>query len=253
MAYLIHKDNTAPQVQVSRKVVARKGQEGVTLLLTLMIMAALSAIVFSISAIALNEVHTADNELASEPAITAAEGAAEEQLFQDQRQINTSCNTTGTEQFTASNTSATYVNSYYYAGTYNFGVAPNAEQDFYLYNPCSQNTPPGYTSVSVQLQSSAGASATVDLCSWTNTSCSANPDIASDTLTPGGTVTIPTDPNTNYSIAIIYGADSTTGNFGIQTTSNNASVTGVPAPSVTIVTTGNKNGTTRKLQTQLPQ
>ena len=58
-----------------------RGQEGVTLLLTLMIMAALSAIAFSISAIALNEVRTAQNEAGSEPAITAAEGEAEQQLF----------------------------------------------------------------------------------------------------------------------------------------------------------------------------
>jgi hypothetical protein len=244
--------------RVNKNRVIRKGQEGVTLLLTLMIMAALSAIVFSISAIALNELHTADNELSSEPAITAAEGVAEEQLFLNERAVNTACNTSGSEQFTQSGVSTTYLNSFYNNGAYNFGVSPNAEQDFYLYNPCNQgsNTAPGYTSVTLQLQNGASASATVSLCTWGNTNCSGNPDITSRTLSPGGTVTFDSgviNPNNQYVIAVNYGNGSASGNFSIQTTSNNANITGIPASSVTIITTGSKNGSTRKLQTQLPQ
>jgi hypothetical protein len=248
MAFQLHNNRRA----------IRKGQEGVTLLLTLMIMAALSAIVFSISAIALNELHTANNELSTEPAITAAEGIAEEQLFQDERGINTACNSSGTEQFTMSNTKATYLNSFYYDGAYNFSVSPNAEQDFYLYNPCSAggSTAPNYTSVAVSLQNGASSNAMVDLCTWTNTNCSGDPDITYATLYPGNTVTFDSsfiNPSNQYVVAVIFGSAVGAGNFSIQTTSSDPTITGIPASEVTIVTTGNKDGSTRKLQTQLPQ
>lgn len=235
---------------------SKKNQQGVTLLLTLMIMASLSAIVFSISAIALNEVRTASNEANSEPAITGAEGVAEEQLFQDVRGVNTTCASSGYENFGLSGVHVTYVNSYYYAGAYNFGIPSGGEQDFYIYNPCIRNGPPGYTSITVQLQNGSVANATVDLCSWNNQDCANNPDLGQAVLSPGGSVTFPSsqiDPSTQYVIAIQYGNSAFAGNLSIQTTATDPQITGIPAADVTIITTGSKGGTTRKLQTQLPQ
>ncbi len=234
----------------------RRGQEGVTLLLTLMIMAALSAIVFSISAIALNEVRTSKSESGSEPAITAAQGEAEEQLFTNVRGLNTSCASAGSEVFSSSGANTSFTTSYYYNGAYNFSIPSGGEQDFYLYNPCNQALAPGYTSVTIQEQSTSVGTATVHLCSWTNTDCKDNGDLASQSLSPGGSVsfgrgTIST--NTQYVISVIYSVSSSSGVFSISAASRNTLQNGIPSNQVTIITTGSKDGTTRKLQTEVPQ
>jgi hypothetical protein len=239
------------------KLKAYRSEKGVTLLLTLMILAAISAIVFSISVIALNEVKTSSDEINSEPAITGAEAMAEQMLYDNIRGLNSSC--TGTplnETLPSSGVATTFVNSYYYPGTYITSVAANSSQVLYLYDPCLPGAAANYTSLSVQM--GATGNGNVAVCSWNLSNCQASPDIAGYSLSAGQDTTNvtggPTPLNSNAQYQIIL--TNTTGSpesFGLTTTSTSPSViTGIPAPIVTIITTGSLGGVTRKLQTLLP-
>jgi len=243
-----------PQKEILNKI---RSEKGVTLLLTLMILAAVSAIVFSISVIALNEVKTSADEINSEPAITGAEGMAEQMLYDNIRGLNTSC--TGTPQnetLSSSGVTTSFVNSYYYPGTYITTVAANSSQSLYLYDPCLPGAAPNYTSLSVQM--GATGNGNVAVCSWNFANCQASPDVSGYSLSAGQTTTdvaggpTPLISTDQYQIILT----NTTGapeSFGLTTTSTSPGViTGVPAPIVTIITTGSLGGVTRKLQTLLP-
>lgn len=229
-----------------------KSQRGVTLLLTLMILAAISAIVFSISIITLNEVKTSSDEINSEPAITAAEGKAEDMLYTDIRGLDTSC--TGTplnETFPSSGVRSTFENSYYYPGTYNVTVPASSSLALYLYDPCLPGNPAHYTSIMVQL--GIPGNANVALCSWALATCQTSPDVASDALSAGqSTPAYSLDPSSQYQL-ILTNTTAAPESFGLTTTSDTpAIVTGMPAPFITIITTGSLGGVTRKIQTLLP-
>jgi hypothetical protein len=230
---------------------AYRSEKGVTLLLTLMILAAISAIVFSISVIALNEVKTSSDEINSEPAITGAEAMAEQMLYDNIRGLNSSC--TGTplnESLPSSGVSTTFINSYYYPGTYIATVAANSSQSLYLYNPCLPGSDPDYTDISVQM--GIPGSGEVSICTWNVSNCQASPDVNGFSLSAGQTQDTP-NLITNMQYQIILA--NTTGSpesFGLTTNSTNPEITGIPAPIVTIITTGSLGGVTRKLQTLLP-
>lgn len=234
-------------------------QRGVTLLMSIMILAALTAIVFSLSAVAINELKTSANVTNTEPAIIGAEAVAEDLMFQYTRGTNPSCNTTSTATLnylsTGANVSVSSVTSYYYDGAQTFALSSGGEQDLYMYNPCSPGTAPGYESLTVQLGPTSGASAVVNVCTWASTTCSASSDLGmAEPIASGGAYTFSgLDPGTQYQMAIENNG-SAVDQFSLTTTSNNPSViTGMPATQVTIQTTGSKGGQTRKLQTTLPQ
>jgi hypothetical protein len=232
---------------------AYRSQKGVTLLLTLLILSAVSAIVFSISVIALNEVKTSADEINSEPAITGAEAMSEQMLYDNIRGLNSACTGTPlTETLPSSGVTTTFVNSYYYPGTYITSVAASSSQVLYLYDPCLPGAAANYTSLSVQLGPSGNGN--VAVCSWTFSNCQAAPDVAGYPLsagetTPGGPTGLTTAP---YQI-ILTNPTAAPVSFGLTTTSTSPGViTGIPAPIVTIITTGSLGGVTRKLQTLLP-
>jgi len=226
-----------------------ESQRGVTLLLALMILAAVSAVVFSISVIALNEVKTSADEINSEPAITGAEALAEDMLYTNIRGLATSCS--GNPQSATlpeSGVATTFENSYYYPGTYNVSVPANSNLPLYLYNPCSPGATPYYTSVTVQLGSGSGS---VSVCTWNNSNCQASPDVDGYQLSAGNSSTTDLSDMIQYQI-ILSNTSNSSESFGLTTTSDNSAVTGIPAPNITIITTGSLGGVTRKLQTLLP-
>ncbi|GAC1413095.1 MAG: hypothetical protein NVSMB66_4100 [Candidatus Doudnabacteria bacterium] len=222
-------------------------QKGVTLLLSILILAAMSAIVFSVGAIALNEIRSSGDLTKSEPVIKANEAFAEDSLFKTLRGLSTlaSCSSASTVALNGVNVSTCV--SYYYASPYSFNMTINARKDFYLYNPLDQTANPGYTGLSVRII--AGSTGTVYFCTFVVADCVSTPT-SSLVLSVNGPTTWnsgPLDTTQKYQLILINGAGSAA-TYSISSAPN-----GLPAGTTTIINQGSKQGVTRKLQTQVPQ
>ncbi len=226
----------------------RESEQGVTLLLALMILAAVTAIVFSIATISINEIRTSSELTKTEPVITADEALAEDQLFRTVRGLGTVASCASPSTTTVNSVSVSSCAGYYSDNPYNLSLAANAEKDFYLYNPVTQGGNPGFTSLSVQLTS--GTSGTVYLCTFDINNCVSNPNIDSRALTSGGVTswTSPAlNPATQYQLIIVNGAGSS------ATYLVSSSPTGLPAGVTTIDNSGSSQGVTRKIEVTVPQ
>jgi hypothetical protein len=227
----------------------RENEKGVTLLLSILVLSAITAIVFSIAAIAANEVRTSNDLVKSEPAITAAEAGAEDLLYYSVRGVgaySTDCSAPSTT--TLNGLTLSYCSNPYFADPYDFTLAgPSGEKDFYLYNPITPGAAPGYSNISVTLAS--GSSAVVNICSWTAANCASSADVASLSLTTGQTLSQALSPGVANGYQLVFlNSNSTSDEFIVTTTP-----TGMPSGTATIQTTGSNYGVTRKLQTILPQ
>ncbi len=222
-------------------------QEGVTLLLSVLIIAAITAIVFSIATIAINEIRSSGEITRSEPIIKADEAIAEDVLYKTIRGYSSlpTCATISTA--TVGSVNVKSCASYYFTNPYNFSLGQSVERDFYLYNPVNQSQDPGYTAVNVDM--TAGMSATIYFCDFSVTDCISNPT-QTQVLSPNG------NPSWNsgflnttqkYQLIIVNGSSST-GNFSVT-----APPTGLPAGTTTIVNQGSSQGSTRSLQVDIPQ
>jgi hypothetical protein len=230
-----------------------KSQAGVTLLLALMIMAALIAIVFSISSITINELNNANTEINSEPAIAGAEAGAETLLYQDNRGSISCSASPSTYKLQTSNVYVVSSNTLYNINPYTFslGISPSNEMDFDLYNPCDPNGAPGYTSISIIPTSidSTIPSSTLYICSWSVSPCSPSTyDIYHVSFNTAMTYNS-LDANTKYQIVLLNN-DTSQVSYSVSTTPSNI---GIPASQIVILTTGTNNGVSRKLQTILPK
>lgn len=250
-----------PQDQVAKKgvksgkavvgdqIVSQNKERGITLQLAILVLAAVSAIVFSVAAITANEIRTSNDLTRTEPAITVAEAGAEDVLYYQIRGLggySTNCSAPSTA--TLSGVSLSYCSNPYLSNPYNFAFSgPSGEKDFYLYNPSSSGGAPGYTNISITLNS--GISGTANICSWQATNCATTADVASLTFTTGQTKSQALDPNATTGYQIIFlNTNASSDAFSVTTTP-----TGMPSGTATIQTTGSNNGVTRKLQTILPQ
>jgi len=226
----------------------KSDQRGVTLLLAILVLSAVTAVVFTVAALALNETRTSGDLIKSEPAITAAEAGTEDVLYYAVRGLggySTNCTTPTTTTVNA--VTLSYCLNPYLVDPYQFTVNANTQKNFFLYNATSQGAAPGYTNVSVTLNS--GISGTVYICSWTNQNCSGSPDVATLTPTTGQTQNSALNPNQSIGYQIIFSNTNITNDvFTVTTTPN-----GMPSGTATIEVTGSNNGVTRKIQTILPQ
>src|SRR6476620_9116923 len=135
-------------------------QKGITLLLALLVMAAIGSIIFSVAAITLNEIKTSSDITKSEPSVTGAEAVAEEILYKSIRGIGaeTVSNDCSAQSATTlgNQVSVRSCLSYYQSNPYTLIIDPNGEHDFYIYNPADQSVQPGYTSVKVSMDTGSG-------------------------------------------------------------------------------------------------
>lgn len=231
----------------------KEDQRGVTLLLSILILSAVTAIVFSVAAIAVNETRVSGDLLKTDPAITAAEAGTEDLLYYAIRGVGTySSDCTAPTTSTLNGVTLSICANPYLANPYQFTVGPkvgtvNGERDFFLYNPITQGGAPGYTNISITLLS--GVSGTVDICSWTNTNCVGAPDVVSLAFTTGQNKAQVLNPNIANGYQVIFlNTNTTSDGFTVTTTP-----TGMPSGTVTLQATGSNNGVTRKIQTILPQ
>lgn len=240
---MVHKKN---QKQITEK------QEGITLLLSIMVLASIIAIVLSFGSIALNEVKTSGELVKTEPALTSAEAGAELGLFQSIRGIggiSTNCNSPTISTF-SNGASLSSCENYYLPNPNNLNLLSGAEQDYYIYNPTnqSQNSAPGYQSVSIYMNS--GSSATIDLCTWNDANCTGAPDVSSAVINNGGTWSSALNSSSKYQLIILN--SSQPASFIINDTNSNNNV-GLPSGTTLIQTSGSNGDVTRKIETNLPQ
>lgn len=224
-----------------------KSEEGVTLLLAILVLSAITAIVFSIAAIAINEIKTSSDLTRTEPVLSAAEAVAEDSLFKLVRGLGSVSGCISPSSTTIAGVTVTTCASYYLDNPYSFNLAADAERDFYLYNPTDQTQPPGYTQVSVQITS--GSTGTVYFCAASVANCIATPD-ATQTISVAGPTTWTSSALTTtqqYQLMIVNGSGGISG-YTVTSTPN-----GLPAGTTTIQDSGKNQGVTRKLQITVPQ
>lgn len=228
----------------------KQNERGVTLLLSLLVLAALSAIVFSIAAIVYNEVRTSSDLTKTEPIITGAEAVAEDALFRTIRGLSTLSSCTSPATTTLNGVVVTSCASYYLPSPNILTLAQSARKDYYLYNPLDQSQSPGYTTVSIKINS--GFQSTVYFCNWADTDCPTSlTPLDVRTIGSAGPTTTWTSPVLNpSSLYILTIIDSAVDPAVFTITS---SPTGLPAGTTTIQETGAKQGLTRKLQITVPQ
>ncbi len=216
-------------------------------MLSVLLIAAISAIVFSIATIAINEIRSSSELTKSEPIIKADEAVAEEALYKSIRGFAgfPTCNTQA-----ATTVGSVIVNSctsYYLGNPYIFNLSDSARRDFYLYNPVNQTQPPGYTSASVTI--TAGSTGTVYFCLISEIDCVANPS-QTQALSVNGTTTWNSgglNTNDKYQLIIVNGV----GSGAVYAITANPS--GLPAGTTTIISEGTSQGSTRSLQVDIPQ
>ena len=245
--------NTMATYKTTKLLRYGQNQEGVTLLLALMIMAALTAIVFSLSSIAINELNNTNTQINSESAIAGAEAGSEALLYQDNRGAISCSSTPANYKLSSSGVTVSSTNTLYNPNPYSFTLptSPGNEMDFDLYDPCDPNGTPGYTSISVTPNSSDSTTpnSAMYICSWSVSPCSSSNydiyDISFNTTTTYGSLV----PGAKYQVVILNN-DSSSVSYSVSTLPANI---GVPASQVVIITSGTNNGVSRKLQTVLPK
>lgn len=240
---MVHKKNT-------NKIIHK--EEGITLLLSIMVLASIIAVVLSFGTIALNEVKTSGELIKTEPALTSAEAGAELGLFESIRGvggISSNCSSPTVSTF-SNGVSLSSCENYYLPNPNNLSMLANSEQDYYLYNPTNQspNSAPGYQSISIYMGS--GSSATIDLCTWTDGNCTGAPDVSSAVINNGGTWSSNLNPSFKYQLIIFNGSQPAS--FIISDTNTNNNV-GLPSGTTLIQTSGSNGDVTRKVETSLPQ
>jgi hypothetical protein len=227
----------------------KNSEKGVTLLLTLLVMAAISTIIFATAGIAVNELRTSADVTKSEPSITGAQASAEDYLYAGIRGSSTlaNCSNPATTNY-SSGTVVTSCASLYQDNPYVFNLDSSENRYFYLYDPTNFNNGGGYTSVSISITD--GSSATVYLCDYTVPDCVAGPYVSTGTLNMSSGSSTWNSPNldgsSKYQLIVVNGV--LDGDFVMQ-----SSPQGLPSGTTKIDTTGTSQGVTRKLQTELPQ
>lgn len=223
-------------------------QRGVTLLLSLLILGSITVIIFGIAAVTMNEIKTSSDLGRTEPAITAASASTEDSLYLLVRGLGTlaSCSSPTIDNSFGNGASTSTCADYYYSNPYSFSLTSLGSQYFYLYNPTNQTGNPGYTAVSLTMTN--GNTAQVWFCGFSVSNCGAG--AANYTLSTGSpTVNISgLDPTQRYTLVVKNTDSANSEVFSLTGTPQ-----GLPSGVTTIKSTGSFRGTTRKIQTTVPQ
>ena len=228
-----------------------KDQRGITLLLAILVLAAIVVVTISFSTLATVEVRTTGDDARSEPAITAAEAGAEDALFEGVRgfsgYISANCANPTVTTLSSNNVTVSNCINYYNPDPYNFTMASAQGEYVYVYNPTNQSANPGYTSISVSVTGGGpNANLSVSLCSWTAANCKTAPDISGpNVVNQGQTWTYALNSTLKYQLYLLSGPSNA--DVSISTEPN-----GLPSSATSILTSGTLGDVTRKIQTTLP-
>lgn len=136
----------------SKELFPKEKESGVTLLITVFVVATVALISVTIGSFAIEEIRSSRAVVLSEPAIVAAEAGGEQSLWALKRGgVLNNCSNPTTTVLT-NNTVVVNCKTY---GPATFSLAGNTDFSFFLYDPddINGNLDPGYTSVTVTNQS----------------------------------------------------------------------------------------------------
>lgn len=240
-------------------------QSGITLLLTILILAALSTIVFGLAAVTINEVRTSAGTTISEPVITADEAVNEDAMYalvrgSSKGSVSGNCGSPST--FLVNGVSVAACTAVYSPSPYTFNVGANVNKNFLFFNPSdwqgtscaggSGTSCPGYTSITVHENS--GPSTNVYLCNWATVGCDPANDYGSTSLSSGGTWTSGAlSGASQYQLVVDNSGGGSAGNFTMSTTTTTSPAYGPPSGTNNVTVSGTESGITRKIQSTAPQ
>lgn len=239
----------------------KNSQRGVTLLLSLLVMAAILTIVLATSTIVFNEIKTSYDLTKSQPAITGAEAGVENAFYyimRGYRGVRDCYQDPPADPVTLGNgVQLTSCASPYYPNPYTFNLpAGQNQRDIYLYNPRTpeQDTDIGYNGFTARLNS--GASVTVFKCEYTSP-CTLSNIIGTlpDQTTGARRLSFELDPRQRWHIMISNNSTDTAANVTVLATTDPGITNplGIPTETTVIITTGSIGGVKRTIQSTLPQ
>ncbi|OGE80369.1 MAG: hypothetical protein A2826_02845 [Candidatus Doudnabacteria bacterium RIFCSPHIGHO2_01_FULL_43_23] len=215
-------------------------QEGITLISSILVLASVTVVSFSIGALTLRELRASRQLSLSEPAINSAEAAAETALFFRLREINQLASTCPTLISGSLSTGSNYeFCSNLYDDPYYFNTASDNVRVVLLYNPADNTNPAaGYTSITITATSGTAVNFDVDAYD-----INAPGDLPKHTVvTVDGTAPLSPvvlgglDSNKSYAVFLDPGGSSLTANGTVNGTTG--SITGIPSESPSIEATG---------------
>lgn len=230
-------------------------QSGITLLASIVILASVAVISFTVSILALRELKAARQQAYSEPAIVSAEAGAETALFFSVRGIpgiSPVCPGSYSENQTQGDAGFNVCNLYY-DDPYFFNTSSSQNEVVLLNDPANlANTVAGYQRIDVTATSSTNYISSVQL----NIYDLDHPE-QGIVITPepivnvgGALVSVTLDPNKSYAVFLVPKPDWISGTAsGFIKGYNSSGVSkGVPSKNPKVESTGSKQTLLRKLQ-----
>jgi hypothetical protein len=256
----------------------QNNQQGVTLLLAILVMSAIMAIAMSLASILLVEVKVSGDLGRTEPAIYAANAITEEAMFTIKRGYPR-CSGSCSNQFAYSTIvgSVNLTNPAPTETTYNDPILiekvlvtsnslANTKNRYLLYNPADINLPGGYASIQVQNNSGNGRKLNVNICEYkapidfnptdSPIDCSGSDLRYKNIEVQDGAVSQNFNINKNKQQELIIYGDSTINKDGwviIKTFDENGAPKGIPNFGETVVEINARNrNVTRAVRVRIP-
>lgn len=241
-------------------------QTGVTLILALFVLTAVTAVSFSLGSLVIREIRSSRYLAQSEPTILTAEAGAETALFFRLRKIaqyNEECDSLPRSELLSATGSRFDICSNFYDKPYNFVTTETAQEVVLLVDPADEASPAsGYTSIDIAVDSEGDGVTATKVEVWVfDISDPPPPDPVTAVLDvfPGTSITIDSsyglDPSKSYAIFLYPGSQATptgeaTGTICDTTPCDPATSRGIPSKNPKTFSTGTKGNLIRKLQVQ---
>jgi hypothetical protein len=226
---------------------------GITLITAVMVLALVTAVSFSISALALREIQLSRQLANSEPAIISAEAGAETAMFFRIRKLptyTTACPNVNTQTLSSGTTFFSFCSDYY-DNPYIFHTFTTNNEVILLFDPINNtNQAAGYSALDITATSTVGGVNLMQVKAYdinqpSGQNCGTNP--VCSTFSVPGTGSINLNPNKSYAVFLV---PVTSGEVGGYLTGRDAgnNIIGVPSKSPRLSSTGYKSSVLRKLE-----
>lgn len=236
-------------------------QKGVTLLLAILVMSAITAIVLGTASIVLNETKISGDLIKSQPALTAAEAGTEDGIYKSYRIAKSAvanCSSPATPEVLSNGVRLTVCSSLYYPNPNSFRLNAGASIYFYLYDPTDIDLPPNYRSLTIAVNT--GPALEAHFCDFDTDEddCAAAGDVDSGTARVGtpwspqdGADIGRIDPARKYQL-FISNTGTEPASYTITVENLGSPPHGLPVGTSTLISRASNSGVTRTIQTILP-
>ncbi len=226
-----------------------KSQRGITLLMSVFVLAAVSAISFSVAALVLREIRSSRILSQSEPSLIAAEGGAETALFFRIRGLNSYTNQCPSGHTGSLGGAGFTVCNDYYDTPYFFSTSSTTNEVLLLNDPANPaNSAAGYSSLSITATS--GSASVLQIRAY---DLNSNNPVAIQTslIVPGNVTLSGLNPNASYAVFLVPQSGSNPNPIANGSAIGNGGSKGIPSKNPSIISTGTRNTLIRRLEVQL--